>query len=219
MSRINRTSRMSSLRANRIYSNFVNNLSHNQAIDKVEPVEPIDQMKTPSQQSSENYLLSYDLYYDKLKELKHEFKNFYHHEQALLEAIKSLDKNDALILNQTNKLVQKYNQAILAVIDFDKISSTSYVQNVRSVFHSFSDSFAEIGVFEEDTGLLKFSPDVFISYLKHTEDAGSKLMGTFKKMILKEYQSFMNIRIPSQDLNPYEQAPLPITGLVIEEEG
>ncbi len=211
--------RVTSLRSNRIRTDYVNRMAQSQNVEKIERVARITETKTPLRQPSENYLLSYDHFYKQRQELKLEFKRFYYHEQAFFNAIKTLDKGDTHILSHTDQLIDKYNNALLAVIDFDKIAGTDHSSAIRAVFQSFSEAFSKIGVFETEEGLLNLDPRRFIAFLKESEDSVRTFITTFKRMVLKEYRSFFAIRLPVQKGNPYEQPIFSIKGLIVEDIG
>lgn len=214
MSRINRTS---SIRSSRVRESYVNRLNQAQGISCVEPTERTRPLENQSDNPNETTLLSFDHYYKKIRELKREFKEFYHHEQELLEAIKKLDTNKTKIVCHTNDLVEKYNQALLALKDFDRVAGTEHVQNVRDVYDCFAEDLAEIGVTEREDYLLSFHPDTFIQFIEDDRDNFTQLMLSFKQMILQEYRSLFGIRLDRRKTNGYDKLPFNVKGLMIEE--
>ncbi|WP_096199016.1 hypothetical protein [Bacillus sp. FJAT-45350] len=216
MSRISRLS--SSLKANRIRGNYVSSMNQTQEIKRVEPLDPVGKTKNPVNYPSENYLDSYDRYYEKLKELKVEFKKFYHHEKELYEAIVNLDENKQKVVKHTSHLIDKYNQALQALASFDKAAGTNHIDSIRNVFHSFSEQLEPLGVYEEESGLLKFQPEKFITYIEENDEVFDSVFSQFKKMILREYKSFTSIRVPKEQYSRYEQPIFNYKGLFIEEE-
>lgn len=216
MSRINRMSSL--LRVNRLRTNYVNRMSHSNSIDRVEPLNPTEKGKNHSDHPTESFLDSYERYYQKIGELKKEFKRFYHREKELLEAISDLDDNKQRIVKHTHDLIEKYNQALLALADFDKIAGTHHTVYVRSVLDSFSEELNEIGVTEGDSGLLDFNPKTFVSFIAKDTETIEQTIKRFKSMILQNYKSLTKIRIAKEKQNPYEQKPFEYKGLFIEEE-
>lgn len=216
MSRINRPSSL--LRINRLRANYVNRMSAGASVDRVEPLNPTEKGKNQQEQPSESFLDSYETYYKKIGELKKEFKRFYHRERDLLEAISDLDENKQRIVKHTNDLIERYNQALLALTDFDQIAGTRHTSYVREVLQSFSEELSEIGVTEGDSGLLDFNPNVFVSFITKDTETIEQTIKRFKAMILQNYKSLTKIRISTEKKNPYEQKPFEYKGLFIEEE-
>lgn len=214
MSRINRTS---SLRSSRVRESYVNRLNQTQGISRVEATERTRRQESETDHPNETTLLSFDHYYKKIRELKREFKEFYHHEQQLLQAIKKIDTNKAKIVRHTSDLVEKYNQALLALKDFDRIAGTEHVKSVKEVYASFADDLAEIGVTEIEDDLLSFHADTFIQFVEEDRNNFSQLMLTFKQMILQEYRSLFGIRLNRKKQNRYDELPFNMKGLMIEE--
>lgn len=214
MSRINRTS---SLRTSRLRESYINRLNQAQGISRVEAVERTRRQENESEHPNETTLLSFDHYYKKIRELKREFKEFYHHEQELLQAIKKFETNKEKVVRHTSDLVEKYNQALFALIEFDRIAGTEHVSSVKEVYRRFSENLAEIGVTEKEDGLLSFHPETFIQYIEENRDHFTQLMLTFKQMILQEYRSLFGIRIDRKRKNGYDDLPFNMKGLMIEE--
>ena len=200
MARISRISRASHLRAARIHENYVNRMTNVSNNDFIESIERVDKTNSPMNHSSENYLLSYEHYYNSVQELKKEFKSFYHHEQELHEAIAQLDKNDKHLIKQTDSLVNKYNQSLTALREFDALAGTEHVKSIHHVFQSFSADFAEIGITENSDYTLTLDPQRFLHFLTESDHSAVELISRFKSMILKEYQSFIRIKGPKQKI-------------------
>lgn len=216
MSRISRVS--PNLRANRIRTNHVNRLDRGSAINRVEALSPIEKGKNERDLPSENYLNSYERYYRKFHELKKEFRKFYHQEKELLEAIQHLDENQQRFARHTNDLIDKYNQALQALADFDFVAGTNHVAHVRSVLQSFSKELAQIGITEDESGLLHFDAKVFAEFLTNDQETIEHTLLQFKSMILQNYKSFTKIQLENKKKNPYEQQPFQYKGLIIEEQ-
>lgn len=215
MSRINRIS--TNLRANRIRTNHVNRLDRGSAINRVEALNPIEMGRNERDLPSENYLNSYEQYYKKFTELKKEFRKFYHQEKELLEAIQHLDEQQQKFLKHTHDLIEKYNQALLALRDFDLVAGTNHVSHVREVLRSFEEQLLQIGITAEDSGLLNFQPKIFAEFMKNDRKTIEQTLLQFKTMILQNYKSFTKIQIANNKRNPYEQQPFQYKGLIIEE--
>ncbi|MEB1806237.1 MAG: hypothetical protein LPK26_02840 [Bacillaceae bacterium] len=214
---MNRITRVSSLRANRIRANYVNRMSA-QHVSKIEPLAPVEKGKNNSELPSENYLDSYDRYYEKLKELKNEFKTFYHREQDLLAAINDLDSHQQKMVTHTDNLITKYNQALKALYSFDQAVSGQHVINVRQTLQTFHSEMKQLGVSENEQGFLSFEPKKFVHFIRNKESDFELLLTQFRQLIIESYKSLTKIRINHKQINPYEAKPFEYKGLIIEEE-
>ncbi|MDE5412610.1 hypothetical protein [Alkalihalobacterium chitinilyticum] len=214
---MNRITRISSLRANRIRANYVNRMSA-QHVSKIEPLAPVEKGKNNSEQPSENYLDSYDRYYEKLNELKKEFKTFYHREQELLAAINDLDSHQQKIVKHTDNLISKYNQALKALYSFDQAVSGQHVINVRQTLQTFHLEMKQLGIKEDELGYLYFEPKRFVNFIRNDESNFEELLIQFRQLIIESYKSLTKIRINNEQNNPYEAKPFEYKGLIIEEE-
>ncbi|MCM3763130.1 hypothetical protein M3212_20645 [Alkalihalobacillus oceani] len=215
MGRISRSSR---LQTERIHANYVNRMTNIERTPHIEKIDPIHESQRPFNQFSENYLISYDRYYRSIQELKKEFKRFYHHEKELQQAIARLNDNDQTLIEQTKTLVEKYNLALEALRDFDALAGTDHLQSIHHIYTLFAEDFQAIGVTENEDYSLSLNMDQFLSFLHDAEHAASEFMGRFKAMILKEYQTFIRIKAPDTPADAYESQPLPVKGLLIEEQ-
>ncbi|MFV8827371.1 hypothetical protein [Alkalihalobacterium sp. APHAB7] len=214
---MNRITRVSSLRANRIRANYVNRMSA-QHVSKIEPLAPVEKGKNNSEQPSENYLDSYDRYYEKLNDLKKEFKTFYHREQELLTAINDLDIHEQKIVKHTDNLITKYNQALQALYSFDQAVSGQHVINVRQTLQTFQSEMKQLGIHENELGYLSFEPKSFVNFIRNDESNFEELLIQFRQLIIESYKSLTKIRISNAQINPYEPKPFEYKGLIIEEE-
>lgn len=213
--KINRLSR--NLRANRIRAEHVSRLERGETIHRVEAISPVEMKKIEQELPSENYLNLYEHYYKKFRELKKEFRKFYHQEKELLEAIGHLDKNGQKLVKHTRDLIEKYNQALKALADFDFVAGTSHVVQVREVLRSFSEPLFDIGISQNELGFLTFDAKKFVSFLENNRQTIEKTLAQLKEMILQTYKSFTKIQIKNQKKHPYELEPFQYKGLIIEE--
>ncbi|WP_216828310.1 hypothetical protein [Alkalihalobacterium elongatum] len=214
---MNRITRVSSLRTNRIRANYVNRMNA-QNVNKIEPLAPVEKGKNNTEQPSENYLNSYDHYYEKLNDLKKEFKTFYHQEKVLLRAIQDLDIHEQKLIKQTDNLISKYNQTLKALYSYDQTVSGQHVRNVRQTLQPFQSEMEQLGITEDPQGFLFFLPRKFIKFIQSDETDFEELLIKFRQLIIESYKSLTKIRIKNQTANPYEATPFEYKGLIIEEE-
>ncbi|MBP3949553.1 hypothetical protein [Bacillus suaedae] len=204
-------------RIERIRSNYVDQVI-NSTTRPIEPIERIQGATNQTQHPTENHLLSYQLYYQSVEELKQEFRRFYHQEKDLNQAMALLNKNETL-LTQTNQLIIKYNQAVTTLRDFDQIAGTQHVKRIRDLFEEYRFDFKDIGITTTENQLLKLDPTQFVSYLSSSEDTAANLISRFKKLILKEYYTLSKIKPShSEKFDVYEPQPQLGKGVMIEEQ-
>ncbi|WP_017726915.1 hypothetical protein [Halalkalibacterium ligniniphilum] len=214
---MSRISRISSLRTDRMVVDQVTRSSAFQGFNPVEKSEAISISKNATSLPSDNFLLSYEHYYEKLQNLKSEPKTLNEKDNEHHEAAQALSTKEYELFKHTFDLIQKYNEAIFALLPFDRIAGTSYFEDIRTVYQSFSKQLSELGILETNEGFLELDVDRFVHYLSHAQAANLKQIGAFKKMVLKKYRSFMKVRLTkTSPLSAYEQHPLPVKGLLIE---
>ncbi len=189
----------SSVKKNRIRNSFVERNTAVRNTDGVEAVTPIKQIRNTSYYSSENHLLSFDSYYDSLKELKKEYKKFYHDEQQLEKAIENFDKQKEELLQNMKELIEKYNNAILSLVSFDKAFDTNNTDKIVGIIYRYEDNLKNLGIYIQNNNELYIDEEIFTRKIKNSENALDFLFEPTKGLVLKLYTAFKNIRAPKKD--------------------
>jgi len=166
--------------------------------DAVESISSIKKMENSSYYSSENYLMFYDDFYDNLKELKEEYKRFYHDEQLLEKAIDNLNKDKDKLLKNMKELISKYNNAIKSLASFDKAFETDHVMKIQKLLFSFENELKNLGIYIINNKELTLDEEIFIKKIQSNENVLEFLFEPAKGIILKIYTSFRNIKIPKK---------------------
>ena len=98
------------------------------SVDAITPVNPVQNNTT---YSSANHLMTSDLLYDKLEELKKDYLDFYNNERNLHKAIDEMSLVEEIQLEMMKNLLNKYNKAIISLSHFDRQLRTNNVGNIK----------------------------------------------------------------------------------------
>lgn len=192
-------SKASSLRKSRIHGSYVDRNNQISRASGVEAVDPIKKIENSSFYSSENHLTSYDLYYDNLKELKKEYKRFYHNEQSLERAIENLKENKDKLAEKMEDLISKYNEAILSLVDFDRVFDTSNVSKIISTLNQHKKQLNKLGIYIVRDKELEMDKDIFIDRIKESPNALDLLFKPTHGLVMKLYYIFRGIKLPQKN--------------------
>lgn len=94
--------------------------------------------------------------YEKLKILKDEYKAFYKEEQELETFILKLCENCDDFVDQLVQIFESYNKSIDALVDFDKVFDTSYIDTIREVVTKYEAKLQKISISIEPDGKLRY---------------------------------------------------------------
>ncbi|WP_062048027.1 hypothetical protein [Bacillus sp. JCM 19034] len=207
------------MRLERIRSNYVNRLTSSTTVQAVEKIEATRPVENETKHPTDNFILSYERYYRALQELKEEFKQFYHREQELKNAIEQLDENGTLIY-QTEQLIQKYNKAISALMQYDRITGSAHTDVIITILQHYEEAFSKVGISINHHAYLSFQCNKLLHFLTTTSNTHvTELIRDFKSLIIKEYYSFIKVKNRQSKMeNTYEPPPLITKGLMIEEQ-
>jgi predicted RNase H-like nuclease (RuvC/YqgF family) len=189
----------SSLNKSRIHGSYVDRVNNVRNTTAVESINRVKKTHNTSYYPSANHLISYDLYYDSLKELKKEYKKFYHDEQMLERAIENFDDNKEKLLDNMKQLVSKYNNAILSLESFDRSFKTNNVEKIKKLLIDFEDKLNSLGIYIVRDKELEINEETFIKKIKDSENAINFLFEPAKGLILKIFTAFKSIKIPRKE--------------------
>ncbi len=190
--------KISSVKKNRIRTSFVDRHTIVNKAKAVESISSIKGIKNASYYSSENHLMSYDEFYDNFKELKKEYKKFYHDEQIFKDAIDNFDINRNELLSNMRELIIKYNNAIESLNSFDKAFGTDYVKKIQSILVEFKEKLAKLGINIVEDKNLELKEKIFIEAIETNKNVLDLLFQPTKGVILKIYAAFRNIKISKE---------------------
>lgn len=194
-----KVSKASSIKKSKIHNSYIDRNNTVNKADAVSSITPIKKIQNTTNYSSENHLISYDAYYDSLKELKEEYKSFYHDEQLLEKAIENFDDNKAKLLKNMKELLSKYNNAVLSLESFDKAFATNNVKKIKAIIYSYKNELNNLGIYIVRDKELEIDDKIFIDKIKNSENALDFLFEPAKGLILKIYNAFKNIKVPKKD--------------------
>lgn len=208
--------KVSSLKKNRIRNNFVERNTNVTNTDAVQSISPIAKLQNSSSYSSENSLLFYEQFYDNLKELKEEYKKFYHDEQILEDAIINFDRDKGELLSNMKDLISKYNNAVNSLSSFDNTFDTNHLKNIQNILNGYKTQLENLGIYVIDEKELKLDEYSFIKKIEQNEDVLGVLFEPAKGLILKLYSSFRNIKIPKKEALEREYNNVSYKGMLLD---
>lgn len=204
-------SRASSLKSSRIRSNFVNRLTTPQQVEEIEPLSPAVNLQNKTAYSRENQLLNYDIYYEKMKELKKEFKNFYRKKLALEKAINNLDTIRQSPADSLETLIDKYNETLLSLEGFDEAAGTNLANKIKEIPLKYKAPLQQVGIELIDNKLMNLDKDFWTHANNYIILQLNLLFTPRKGMIAQLLQAFQTITINKGSL------PFDMRGLVIDD--
>jgi hypothetical protein len=188
--------KVSSLKKDRIRTSFVDRNTSVNKTDAVKSVSSIPPIKNSAYYSSENHLIFYDQFYENLKELRKEYKRFYHDEQLLENAIENFDKDK--LLDSMKALISNYNNAIKSLTSFDETFGTNQVRKIQGILVDYENKLENLGIYIIEGKELKLNEKNFIRNIENNEHVLEFLFEPTKGIILKLFSAFKNIRIPKR---------------------
>ena len=208
--------KISSVKKARIHTSFVDRNTSVGRTDAVESIAPVKKIYNASYYSSENHLMIYDDFYDNLKELRNEYKSFYHDEQLLEKAIDNFDKDNDELLKNMKELIGKYNNAIKSLESFDNVFETNHVQKIQNLLLKFEKQLDNLGICISNTYELMLKEDIFIKKIQSNENALDFLFEPTKGLILKIYYTFKSIKIPKKTAIESKYDDIAYTGMILD---
>lgn len=201
----------------RIHNSVVERMTVVRGTNMISPVSSVEPVKNDTFVSY-NFLTASDDFYDKLKNLKKEYREFYHDQQELEKAIKRLEYDECLIENM-GLLIEKYNLAIDSLKLFDYDFGTSYHFKIVHIIESFKVELFRIGIIKDSNSKLIYDKEKFKQKLVSSEDAFEFIFEPAKGLIIRLYKAFKNIKIPRfiEDLNEKYSESLSSEGLILDE--
>ncbi len=189
-------SKTSSINKKRIHNSFVDRSRIVRKTEGVDAVNPIDPIKNDINYSSSNHLMTSDLLYDNLEQLRDEYKKFYHDERNLEKAIKNLQNNKDELANNMNELIEKYNKAILSLEKFDKKLNTAHTMKIKNILIDFKDELKNIGINIVRNKELEIVKEKFVKEITKSDNSITFLFQPIRGMIIRLYKAFRSIKAP-----------------------
>ncbi|MDV2685037.1 hypothetical protein RYX56_11710 [Alkalihalophilus lindianensis] len=213
---MSRLSKVSSLRANRIHTSFVNKMSNSSGVNPITPVEKIEPTKNPTKHSTENHLSSFDYYYE--KQLRSQTSSLIQKQPKSIEDEPENEPQVNEVKELFIKFIKSYNQLILTLKHSDQLTCDQYTARLHQVYDEFAESLELNGIVENEDYLLTFNEHRF-NQLKDSNDClKSEVISDFMKQILEQYQFILRDKEAARShSNPYDKVPIYEKGLLIEE--
>lgn len=209
--------KVSSVSPKRVHNNYVLRSKAVNRSEEVENVKPVPKSNNQPSYSSGNYLIASDDFYENLQKLTKEYKRFYADHRQFEKATKDLEITEALF-SHIKELVDKYNEAIKSLRDFDKTFGTDHVNNIKKQLEIYSKYLENIGITVEDNVQLNLNQERLQEVLVSTENP-LEIYKPMKGLIIKLYKEFKNINLPknnSKDLYS-DKYDTYIPGLILDD--
>lgn len=208
MTRINSTP---SIAKQRLYASLAER--NRTIVDRASPinaVDPVHPVQNNISNSSANHLMTSDLLYDKLEELKKDYLDFYNNERNLHKAIDEMSLDEEIQLEMMKNLLDKYNKAIISLSHFDQQLRTNNVKMIMDIILEYSIPLNDLGIYIVQDMELDIDEEKYKNNLIDTKDNRKSLFKPIRHMILLLYRAFRNIKGPyKEDFdNRYNEFPL-----------
>ncbi len=208
---MSKISRVSSLKSSRIRSSHVNRLTTPQQVEEIEPLSPAANLQNKTAYPHENQLLDYDIYYEKIKELKKDFKTFHRNKQALIKAITDFDSITQNPTNSLEDVINKYNETILSLEAFDKAAGTNLAHEIKQIPFKYRSPLKKVGIELLDNKIMYLDKEVWKQKDNYRLLLLNQLFKPKEGMMHQLLQAFQSLKIDSKASN------LDIRGLVIDD--
>jgi hypothetical protein len=197
MTRINSTP---SIGKQRIHASFVErNRTIIDRASSVEAVTPINPVQNNIGYSSANHLMTSDLLYDKLEDLKRDYLDFYNHERSLNRAIDEIDLDEEIQLEMMKKLLDKYNRAIISLSHFDYQLRTNNIRKIKEIILEYSIPLNNLGIYLLRENELGIDEEKYKNNLMVSKEIRKTLFKPLRHMLLLLYREFRNIKGPYRE--------------------
>lgn len=197
MARINSTS---SIAKQRMYASLAER--NRIIIDKASPVNavnPVNPVQNNINYSSANHLMTSDLLYDKLEELKRDYLDFYSNERNLHKTIDEMDLDEDIQIEMMKNLLDKYNKTIISLNHFDQQLRTSNVKKIKDIVLEYIVPLNDLGIYIVQDMELEMNEEKYKNNLINCKDNRKSLFRPVRHMILQLYREFRNIKGPYRD--------------------
>ncbi|KGA96584.1 hypothetical protein AJ85_18745 [Alkalihalobacillus alcalophilus ATCC 27647 = CGMCC 1.3604] len=122
---MSRLSKVSSIRANRIHEMYVQRFSNSQTIAEVESISPIRRAENETTPISENKLMAYDFYYNKLEDQS---------PKTLKQIPHTTPSPKKEISPALTHFITKHNQILAHFKEYDQLYGTDYTKDLIELF-------------------------------------------------------------------------------------
>ncbi|MDR5659677.1 hypothetical protein RH915_09230 [Serpentinicella sp. ANB-PHB4] len=197
---MSKTSRVSSVASKRIHNSYVHRSRVVEKSEKIDQVNPVSKADNQTAYSSGNYLFSSDVFYEKINQLKKEYKNFYHDHRKLEEAIENFDQENEMLTHMKN-LIEKYNNALVSLKKFDAALGTDHLSKIKDILEVFENNLDEIGITVDTETKMHIDEQKFIDRVEHSENPLSMFFDPIKGLVIRLYKAFKQIKLPQTNTN------------------
>lgn len=166
-------------------------------VDKVEKISPIT-----NSTNSENFTLSNNNFYDKLKKMKKGYDKFYIKEEQINNKNTNKEKESKKdstteyieLLKTIKNLITKYNISILYIKKLDIRSGEYYIKRVSNILLEDIHILSTIGIILNKEYLLEIDEKIFNSNINENKEYAYSLFDLDNGLIKKIHNEFKNIK-------------------------
>lgn len=144
-------------------------------------------------------LLSMDIVYDKLEDMREEYKHFYSEEQNFEEAWSALQEDPDHFLDHLEEIFEAHNHVVEALSEFDKTFETDHLKALIDFVMQYESDFHMISVSVEPDSSLRVKKKKMKDQFKTHPDAFRFLSktGGFLKKLFDFYHRLKAIKPPT----------------------
>lgn len=157
-------------------------------------VSPVIAIKATANNSKQQHPELIEKVYEKLQNLKEEYRAFYKEEHELESLLAGLCSDCDEFIGQLIKIFESYNKSIDTLNDFDKAFKTNYIDTIKEVIYKYENELGGINIFIEADGKIRF----YRTRLKKLfSDSPEKFEFIYKNdsaLIVKLYMAFHIIK-------------------------
>jgi len=181
----------------------INHLRNNKSAysehSQVERVTRTTASNSKSDENDSNKLLSMDIAYDKIEEMREEYKHFYSEEQSFEEAWSALQDDPDHFIDHLQEIFEAHNHVVAALTEFDKTFETDHLTALIDFVMEYESNFHIISVSLEPDSSLRVKRKKMKEQFKNHPDAFKFLTrnGGFLKKLFDFYHRLKAIKPPT----------------------
>jgi len=157
-------------------------------------VSPVIAIKPTANNSKQPHPELIEKVYEKLQNLKEEYRAFYKDEQKLESLLAGMCSDCDEFIGQLINIFESYNKSIDTLNDFDKAFKTAYLDTVKEVINKYEHDLNMINVFIESDGKVRFYRTRLKKLFSNSPEKFEFLYKNDTGLIMKLYMAFHIIK-------------------------
>ena len=165
-------------------------------------VEKLDRSNSSQLRADENEasrLMSIDIVYDKLQNMREEYKHFYSEEQNFEEAWSSLLEDPEHFIEHLIEIFEAHNHVVDALNEFDKIFETNHIDTLTEFIKHYETEFHAISILIQPDSSLRVRNRKLRDHFNKKPEAFTFLTkpGGFLRKLYDFYHNLKAIKPPT----------------------